>query len=101
MTGCGTGSGLDLQRELIKAGIQIPIIFIAGCGDLPMSVWAMKAGAVEFLTKPFRNLDLLDAQAIGGCRAARESQAKLADLQGHYNLLCFGWTKGSDLTLIT
>jgi len=54
-------SGLDLQRELAEANIRIPIIFITGHGDIPMSVRAMKAGAVEFLTKPFRDQDLLDA----------------------------------------
>jgi FixJ family two-component response regulator len=60
-------SGLDLQHELIQADIHIPIIFITGHGDIPMTVRAMKAGAVEFLTKPFRDQDLLDAiqQAIG------------------------------------
>jgi FixJ family two-component response regulator len=58
--------GLDCQRQLIEAGVQIPIIFITGHGDIPMSVQAMKAGAVDFLTKPFRDQDLLDAvhQAI-------------------------------------
>jgi FixJ family two-component response regulator len=73
-----------LQRELVKAGFQIPIIFITGYGDIPMSVQAMKAGAVEFLTKPFRQQDLLDAiqQAIG-----RELQAKLAHLRAHYESL--------------
>src|SRR6516164_6544846 len=54
-------SGLDFQRELTEAGVQIPIIFITGYGDIPMSVQAMKSGAVEFLTKPFRDQDLLDA----------------------------------------
>jgi FixJ family two-component response regulator len=56
-------NGLDLQRELAEAGVQIPIIFITGHGDIPMSVKAMKSGAVEFLTKPFRNQDLLDAHS--------------------------------------
>ena len=55
------GSGLDLQRELIAANIHVPIIFITGHGDIPMSGWAKKAGAIEFLTKPFRDQDLLDA----------------------------------------
>src|ERR1043166_5866308 len=66
-------SGLDLQRQLVDANIQIPIIFITAHGDIPMSVRAMKAGAVEFLTKPFRDQDLLDAvqQAIDRDRAAR------------------------------
>jgi FixJ family two-component response regulator len=82
-------SGLDLQRELVTAGVQIPIIFITGHGDIPMSVQAMKAGAVEFLTKPFRQQDLLDAiqQAIGRDRAARDLEAKLAGLRARYELL--------------
>ena len=54
-------NGLDLQQELIKAGLEIPIVFITGYGDIPMSVQAMKAGAAEFLTKPFRDQDLVDA----------------------------------------
>jgi FixJ family two-component response regulator len=58
-------SGLDLQAELDNAGINIPIVFITGHGDIPMSVRAMKAGAVEFLTKPFRDQDLLDAVTVG------------------------------------
>jgi CheY-like chemotaxis protein len=67
-------SGLDLQRELAEANIQTPIIFITGHGDIPMTVRAMKAGAVEFLTKPFRDQDLLDAihQALDRDRTARE-----------------------------
>src|ERR1700742_1714060 len=56
-------SGLDFQAELIKAGIQIPIIFMTGHGDIPMTVKAMKAGAVDFLSKPFRDQDMLDAVA--------------------------------------
>ena len=66
-------SGLDLQRELAAHGIKLPIIFITGYGDIPMSVRAMKAGALEFLTKPFRDQDLLDAiqQALERDRAAR------------------------------
>jgi FixJ family two-component response regulator len=69
-------SGLDLQRELAKANIDIPIIFITGHGDIPMTVRAMKAGAVEFLTKPFRDQDLLDAiqQALERDRTAREQR---------------------------
>jgi RNA polymerase sigma factor (sigma-70 family) len=76
-------SGLDLQRELTEAGIHIPVIFITGHGDIPMSVRAMKAGAVEFLTKPFRDQDLLDAiaQAVDRDRAARRQQAEMADLR--------------------
>jgi FixJ family two-component response regulator len=82
-------SGLDLQRELAKAGAGIPIIFVTGHGDIPMSVQAMKAGAVEFLTKPFREKKLLDAieQALKSDRAARKAQAKLAELREHYELL--------------
>jgi FixJ family two-component response regulator len=82
-------SGLDLQKQLAKAGIQIPLIFITGHGDIPMSVQAMKAGAVEFLTKPFRDQDLLDAieVALKRDRAARKEQAKLAELRTRYELL--------------
>jgi FixJ family two-component response regulator len=61
-------SGLDLQRELSAAGVQIPIIFITGHGDIPMSVQAMKGGAIEFLTKPFRDQDLIDAIQLGLAR---------------------------------
>ncbi|HSD46195.1 MAG TPA: response regulator transcription factor, partial [Pyrinomonadaceae bacterium] len=69
-------SGLDLQRDLAEANIHIPIIFITGHGDIPMSVRAMKAGAVEFLTKPFRDQDLLDAiqQALERDRLIRSQQ---------------------------
>ncbi len=76
-------SGLDLQRELAKAGIELPIIFITGHGDIAMSVTAMKAGAMEFLTKPFRNQELLDAiqQAIQRDRAARQERAERVDLR--------------------
>ena len=82
-------NGLDFQRELAEAGIRIPIIFITGHGDIPMSVRAMKSGAVEFLTKPFRDQDLLDAihQALDRDRAAREDQSKLAGLQERYKSL--------------
>src|SRR4030088_2097641 len=82
-------SGLDLQAELAKANIQIPIIFITSHGDIPMSVRAMKAGAVEFLTKPFRDQDLLDAihQALDRDRAAREQQDKIAELKKRYESL--------------
>jgi FixJ family two-component response regulator len=82
-------SGLGLQQELAKANIQIPIIFITGHGDIPTSVRAMKAGAVEFLTKPFRDKKLLDAidEALKRDRAARSEQAKLAELQGCYESL--------------
>ena len=80
---------LDLQRELARAGVEIPIIFITGHGDIPMSVQAMKAGAIEFLTKPFREQDLLDAiqQAIKRDRTARELQRQLADMRGRYESL--------------
>jgi RNA polymerase sigma factor (sigma-70 family) len=82
-------SGLDLQRELTDAGIRIPIIFITGHGDIPMSVRAMKAGAVEFLTKPFRDQDLLDAiaQAIDRDRELRKQQAGIADLRDRFERL--------------
>jgi FixJ family two-component response regulator len=82
-------NGLDFQRELAEAGIRIPIIFITGHGDISMSVKAMKSGAVEFLTKPFRDQDLLDAihQALDRDRAAREQQSKLAELRKRYESL--------------
>jgi FixJ family two-component response regulator len=82
-------SGLDLQKELAKAGIQIPVIFITGHGDIPMSVKAMKAGAVEFLTKPFREKDLLDAiaQALERDYAAREELARATIVRKHYETL--------------
>jgi FixJ family two-component response regulator len=82
-------SGLDLQRELAAAQITMPIIFITGHGDIPMTVQAMKAGAVEFLTKPFRDQDLLDAiqQAIDRDRVVRRQRANLAALRQRYNLL--------------
>jgi FixJ family two-component response regulator len=82
-------SGLDFQRQLAETGVQIPIIFITGHGDVPMSVKAMKSGAVEFLTKPFRNQDLLDAmqQAIQRDRASREQQAEIHELQRRHREL--------------
>jgi RNA polymerase sigma factor (sigma-70 family) len=82
-------SGLDLQRKLIDAGIQIPIIFITAHGDIPMSVKAMKSGAVEFLTKPFRDQDLLDAiqQALERDRLARQQQNEIAELQQRFERL--------------
>jgi FixJ family two-component response regulator len=75
-------SGLDLQKRITEAGMEIPIIFITGHGDIPMSVRAMKAGAVEFLTKPFRDQDLLDAiqLALERDRKAREQRAAIEDL---------------------
>jgi FixJ family two-component response regulator len=82
-------SGLDLQRELAAAQITLPIIFITGHGDIPMTVQAMKAGAVEFLTKPFRDQELLDAiqQAIERDRVGRQQRAELAALRQRYNAL--------------
>jgi len=82
-------SGLDLQHELAAAHLNIPIIFITGHGDIPMMVRAMKAGAVEFLTKPFRDQGLLDAlqQAIDRDRVARQQRAELAALQQRYDAL--------------
>jgi FixJ family two-component response regulator len=82
-------NGLEFQRELADAGIQIPIIFISGHGDIPMTVKAMKSGAVEFLTKPFRDQDLLDAihQALDRDRVTRQQQSELAELRTHYEAL--------------
>ena len=76
-------SGLDFQTELARTGIQMPIIFITGHGDIPMTVRAMKAGAVEFLTKPFRDQDLLDAVQLGleRDRSRRQSEGAIADLR--------------------
>ena len=80
-------SGLDFQRHLAEIGVQIPIIFITAHGDIPMSVKALKSGAVEFLTKPFRDRDLLDAiqQALQRDSAAREQQAEMHALQERYH----------------
>jgi FixJ family two-component response regulator len=82
-------NGLDFQRELTDAGFRIPIIFITGHGDIPMTVRAMKSGAIEFLTKPFRDQDLLDAthQALDRDRSARQQQSELAGLQKRYESL--------------
>lgn len=82
-------SGLDLQRELAAAGTPIPIIFITGHADVPMSVQAMKAGAVEFLVKPFRDQQLLDAiqQAIDRDRVERRRRMELAELRTRYESL--------------
>jgi len=76
-------SGLDLQREMVERGIHVPVIFITGHGDIPMSVQAMKAGAVEFLTKPFRDQDLLDAvrSGIQRDRKGRKERAEIAKLR--------------------
>jgi RNA polymerase sigma factor (sigma-70 family) len=82
-------SGLDFQRELAARNRQMPIIFITGHGDIPMSVRAMKAGAVEFLTKPFRDQDLLDAVriALERDRCRREEEKEVADLQERFDSL--------------
>ena len=82
-------SGLDLQRELVDVGMRIPVIFITGHGDIPMSVRAMKAGAVEFLTKPFRDQDLLDAisEAIESDRTERLQLAEITEFQRRFEQL--------------
>jgi FixJ family two-component response regulator len=82
-------SGLDLQRELAANGINLPVIFITGHGDIPMSVRAMKAGALEFLTKPFRDQDLLDAiqQALERDRGARQQRLETAELRERFDSL--------------
>jgi FixJ family two-component response regulator len=82
-------SGFDLQAELTKANVNIPIIFITGYGDIPMTVKAMKSGAVEFLTKPVREQDLLDAArvALDRDRAKRELDSKLHDLRNRFQAL--------------
>jgi FixJ family two-component response regulator len=80
---------LDFQRQLADAGIHIPIIFITGHGDIPMTVKAMKSGAVEFLTKPFRDQDLLDAiyQALDRDRVTRQHESELAEVRKRYESL--------------
>jgi FixJ family two-component response regulator len=82
-------SGLDFQRQLAETGVEIPIIFVTAHGDVPMSVRAVKSGAVDFLTKPFRDQDLLDAiqQALQRDYAARERQAEIHDLHERYQTL--------------
>jgi FixJ family two-component response regulator len=82
-------SGLDFQRELVAAGIYLPIVFITGHGDIPMSVQAMKGGAIEFLTKPFRHQDLLDAIQVGldRDRALLENEREIAALRQRYESL--------------
>ena len=82
-------SGLDFQRELAVRNIRIPIVFLTGHGDIPMSVRAMKAGAVEFLTKPFRDQDLLDAVriALELDRARREQEKEVTDVQQRFDTL--------------
>jgi FixJ family two-component response regulator len=82
-------SGLDVQRKLTETGLQIPVIFITGHGDIPMTVKAMKSGAVEFLTKPFRDQDLLDAiqQALQRENEVRQQQHEIQELQERYQTL--------------
>jgi len=82
-------SGLDLQRELVRTGHRLPIVFITGHGDIPMTVEAMKAGAVGFLTKPLRNQDLLDAvkEGISIDREARQRREDVAELRKRYESL--------------
>jgi FixJ family two-component response regulator len=82
-------SGLELQRELARADIRLPIIFLTGYGDIRMSVRAMKAGAVDFLTKPFREQELLDAvqQAIEGHRGSRAERAEIGELRRRFRSL--------------
>jgi FixJ family two-component response regulator len=82
-------NGLEFQHQLADAGIRIPIIFITGHGDIPMTVKAMKSGAVEFLTKPFRDQDLLDAihLALERDRATRQQQSELTELRKRYDSL--------------
>ena len=82
-------SGLDVQRKLAEAGVQIPIIFITGHGDIPMTVKAMKSGAVEFLTKPFRDQDLLDAiqQALDRDDRTRQQRHEIEELKERYKTL--------------
>lgn len=82
-------NGLDFQRKLSDSGVQIPIIFITGHGDIPMSVKAMKSGALEFLTKPFMDQDLLNAvhQALEHDRETRQKENALSELREHYEAL--------------
>jgi FixJ family two-component response regulator len=82
-------SGLDFQAQLARSGIRMPVIFMTGHGDIPMSVRAMKAGAVDFLTKPFRDQDMLDAvfSALETDRKQLESEQGIADLSAHYQSL--------------
>jgi FixJ family two-component response regulator len=82
-------SGLDFQRDLAEANVRVPIIFITGHGDIPMTVQAMKAGAIEFLTKPFRDQDLLDAVNIGLARdrARRENEESVSALRARFEEL--------------
>ena len=82
-------SGLDFQRELATANIRIPIVFITGHGDIPMTVQAVKGGAIEFLTKPFREQDLLDAIQLGleRDRSRRKNETALGDLRARFQTL--------------
>jgi FixJ family two-component response regulator len=82
-------SGLDFQRELAAANVRLPIVFITGHGDIPMTVQAMKAGAIEFLTKPFRDQDLLDAVNVGLARdrERRENEAAVSVLRARFEVL--------------
>jgi FixJ family two-component response regulator len=82
-------NGLDFQRELADAGVQIPIVFITGHGDIPMTVKAIKSGAVEFLTKPFQDQALLEAirQGLDRDRVIRQQQSGLAELRKRYDAL--------------
>lgn len=82
-------SGLDFQHELAAANVKIPVIFVTGHGDIPMSVQAMKAGAVDFLTKPFRDQDLLDAiqKAIGRDQARRQQETEGVDVRNRFDSL--------------
>ncbi len=82
-------SGLELQARLADLGLELPIVFITGRGDIPMSVRAMKAGALEFLTKPFEDRQLLDAigQGIARCRRARQHEGELVGLRSRYESL--------------
>ena len=82
-------SGLDFQRDLAAAGVDVPIIFITGFGDIPMTVQAMKAGAIEFLTKPFRDQDLLDAVNVGLARdgARRVQRRSIEGIQARFDAL--------------
>jgi FixJ family two-component response regulator len=86
MPGC---SGLDLQRDLAAAGVRLPIVFITGHGDIPMTVQAMKGGAIEFLTKPFRDQDLLDAVNVGLARdrTRRADEETLRALRARFEVL--------------
>ena len=82
-------SGLDFQRDLVAAGVTLPIVFITGHGDIPMTVQAMRAGAIEFLTKPFREQDILDAINVGLARdrARREQERGLSALRARFETL--------------